>query len=103
MIKIIKDGQKEFIGKCNTCGCEFSYELRDIGLTSVVCPCCGGYVVHKLNECSSPSATKNTPFDVFSPIQIIHDLCIDYDGFNTVEGLKSLIDDIRVITEEARK
>lgn len=33
-------------------------------------------------------------------IQIIHDLCIDYDGFNTVDGLKSLIDDIRTITEE---
>lgn len=33
-------------------------------------------------------------------LQIIHDLCIDYDGFNTVEGLKSLIDDIRTIAEE---
>ncbi len=33
-------------------------------------------------------------------IQTIHDLCIDYDGFNTVDGLKSLIDDIRAITEE---
>ena len=31
---------------------------------------------------------------------LIRDLCIDYDGFNTVEGLKSLIDDIRAITEE---
>lgn len=33
-------------------------------------------------------------------IQTIHDLCVDYDGFNTVEGLKSLIDDIRKIAEE---
>ena len=36
-------------------------------------------------------------------LQIIHDLCIDYDGFNTVDGLKSLIDDIRAITEETLK
>ena len=27
MIKIIKDGQKNFIAKCDTCGCEFSYQL----------------------------------------------------------------------------
>ena len=44
MIKIIKDGQKEFTTKCPTCGCEFSYQLVDIGLGSVTCPCCGGYV-----------------------------------------------------------
>lgn len=47
MIKIIKDGQTDFIAKCSTCGCEFSYQLVDIGLNSVVCPCCGGYVAHK--------------------------------------------------------
>lgn len=47
MIKIIKDGQKEFIAKCPTCGCEFSYQLDDIGFGSVVCPCCGRYVAHK--------------------------------------------------------
>lgn len=47
MIKIIKDGQKDFIAKCPTCGCEFSYQLIDIGLGSVVCPCCGNHVAHK--------------------------------------------------------
>lgn len=36
-------------------------------------------------------------------LQIIRDLCIDYDGFNTVEGLKSLIDDIREIAENSLK
>ena len=39
----------------------------------------------------------------FDSIQLIHDLCIGYDGFNTVDGLKSLIDDIRMITEETLK
>lgn len=34
-------------------------------------------------------------------LKLIRDLCIDYDGFNTVEGLKSLIDDIREISEES--
>lgn len=124
MIKIIKDGQKDFIAKCGTCGCEFSYQLVDIGLGSVVCPCCGGYVAHKgFEEPSLATDTHAIPCkftqqttanwiapDVtithsnihsrFDSLQLIHDLCIDYDGFNTVDGLKSLIDDIRAITEE---
>ena len=127
MIKIIKDGQKEFTTKCGTCGCEFSYQLVDIGLGSVVCPCCGGYVAHK--EFKEPSFVTDThaiprtdtqqttanwiapDITVASPnaylrfdsLQTIHDLCIDYDGFNTVDGLKSLIDDIRAITEQTLK
>lgn len=31
---------------------------------------------------------------------LIDDLCLDYDGFETVDGLKSLIDDIRNIIKE---
>lgn len=42
-------------------------------------------------------------YKVLKAIQLIHDLCIDYDGFNTVDGLKSLIDDVRSITEEVLK
>lgn len=47
MIKIIKDGQKEFIGNCVTCGCQFSYEINDIALNGVRCPCCYHIVAHK--------------------------------------------------------
>ena len=122
MIKIIKDGQKEFTTKCDTCGCEFSYQLVDIGLGSVVCPCCGGYVAHRINGPEEPSFSTTFPYKItpsstadwnslassdnasrFDSLQIIHDLCIDYDGFNTVDGLKSLVDDIRAITEETLK
>ena len=125
MIKIIKDGQKDFIAKCTTCGCEFSYQLVDIGLGSIVCPCCGHYVAHKeFKEPSFVTDTHATPCTVtqqttanwIAPdvtvtssnaysdsLQIIHDLCIDYDGFGTVDGLKSLIDDIRDITEATLK
>ena len=122
MIKIIKDGQKEFTAKCDTCGCEFSYQLVDIGLGSVVCPCCGGYVAHRINGPEEPSFSTTFPYKItpsstadwnslassdnasrFDSLQIIHDLCIDYDGFNTVDGLKSLVDDIRAITEETLK
>lgn len=127
MIKIIKDGQKDFIVKCPTCGCEFSYQLIDIGLGSVTCPCCGGHVAHKeFEEPSLATGKRAIPCTVnqqttanwiapdvtiASPnihsrsdsLQIIHDLCIDYDGFNTVDGLKSLVDDIRAITEETLK
>lgn len=42
-------------------------------------------------------------YKALKALQLIHDLCIDYDGFNTVDGLKSLIDDIRGITEETLK
>ena len=122
MIKIIKDGQKEFVGKCRTCGCEFSYQLIDIGLGSVVCPCCGGHVAHKIDEFEKPTLVTNTRTipcgftqqttadwtapDVtvtssnFESLRTIHDLCVDYDGFNTVDGLKSLIDDIDAIVKE---
>ena len=122
MIKIIKDGQRDFIAKCATCGCEFSYQLIDIGLGSVTCPCCGGHVAHKEVKESSfvtdthatpCTATQQTTANWIAPdvtitssnaysdsLQIIHDLCIDYDGFNTVDGLKSLIDDIRNIAEK---
>ena len=46
MIKIIKDGQKEFIKTCNKCGCEFSYNLDDLYYDQVKCPCCENKVWH---------------------------------------------------------
>ena len=65
MIKIIKDGQKDFIAKCTTCGCEFSYQLIDIGLGSVTCPCCGGHVAHKeFKESSFVTAPHKIPCTV---------------------------------------
>lgn len=121
MIKIIKDGQKEFTTRCGTCGCEFSYQLADIGLNSVMCPCCGHYVAHKgFGEPSLATGTHEIPSKFtqqttadwtapdtmvtssnFDPIlTTIHGLCVDYDGFNTVDGLKSLIDDIDAIVKE---
>lgn len=42
-------------------------------------------------------------YKALKALQLVHDLCIDYDGFNTVDGLKSLIDDVRVIAEEVLK
>ena len=136
MIKIIKNGQKDFVAKCQTCGCEFSYQLIDINLGSVICPYCGCYVAHKefkepllslthaipykfpqqttavwiAPDVTSTSSNTNSrlnlkQFATGAPteLQTIHDLCVDYGGFNTVEGLKSLIDDIRAITEETLK
>lgn len=57
MIKIIEPGTKT-IGKCENCGCKFSYENEDIekdglfannqvvlGKTWVVCPQCGKEIV----------------------------------------------------------
>lgn len=133
MIKIIKDGQKDFIGKCRTCGCEFSYQLTDLSLGSVVCPCCGGYITHKVDgdaaavggkvdvliendtrtiprgltrqttadwHPSNVALTSSDNDSRFDSLKTIHDLCVDYDGFNMDERLKSLVDDIREITEK---
>ena len=120
MIKIIKDGQKDFIAKCHACGCEFSYQTIDIKLGSVTCPYCGGYVAHKQFEEPSLGAgtsaipckfTQQTTANWIAPdvtvtssnfkaLKTIRDLCVDYDGFNITEGLKSLVDDIRGIAEE---
>lgn len=50
MIKIIKEGKKEFNAVCTTCGCEFSYELNDlkkgIAYSTIKCPYCGDEIVH---------------------------------------------------------
>ena len=55
MIKVIKHGQIEFKGFCSRCGCEFTYELEDITLSSfVVCPDCG--------EHCYIGGSKNTPY-----------------------------------------
>lgn len=46
-IKIIKDGTTEFEATCPRCGCEFSYELEDIIVDSLLCPCCKEKIYHK--------------------------------------------------------
>ena len=44
MITIIKPGKTKFSCTCTQCGCEFTYELEDISLSSfVICPTCGNY------------------------------------------------------------
>lgn len=40
MIKIIKEGVKEFNITCPFCGCEFTYEKEDVHNSQVICPCC---------------------------------------------------------------
>ena len=50
MIKVIKHGEKTFRVICPKCGCEFEYQLEDIGTTipaHIACPDCGEYVEHK--------------------------------------------------------
>lgn len=41
MIKIIKEGIKEFSATCPFCYCEFIYEREDVHDDIVNCPCCG--------------------------------------------------------------
>lgn len=46
MIKIIKEGHKQFQGTCFKCGCEYTYELEDIKDDCVKCPQCGAFNTH---------------------------------------------------------
>lgn len=50
MIKIIKQGTKEFNIICPYCGCEFIYGLDDLKrgtvYSTIKCPCCGDEIVH---------------------------------------------------------
>lgn len=63
MIKIIKDGRKDFIIVCDSCGCEFSYQNEDIKLGSVQCPCCGIYVSHRDNNFKRQSSVEDNEND----------------------------------------
>ena len=47
MKTIIKEGKREFIGRCKHCGCEFKYELEDVSFWSVQCPCCDYFICHE--------------------------------------------------------
>ena len=47
MIKIIKQGVKEFHMICPYCGCEFTYENEDVCNSEVICPCCLTNLPHK--------------------------------------------------------
>ena len=47
MIKIIKEGIKEFRAICPFCHCEFTYEKEDLDNGTVSCPCCGALLVAK--------------------------------------------------------
>ena len=61
MIKIIKPGKKEFIGICSRCGCEFSYELRDLFYGSFVrCPDCYHEYYHPFQGQDFNSCTDTT-------------------------------------------
>lgn len=65
MIKIIKDGKKDFIANCSICRCEFSYQTEDIKLSSfVACPCCGFYVSHSSNNFKRQSNMEDDENDI---------------------------------------
>lgn len=58
MIKIIKPGTNAFIGKCDKCGCEFTYESEDISYYFVKCPQCNEKYCH-----TSQSNLKSSVYD----------------------------------------
>jgi DNA-directed RNA polymerase subunit RPC12/RpoP len=68
-IKIIKSGTLVYIGFCSRCGCEFSYDLGDLKLSTgnrISCPTCGEYFFHPvqtrtLNSFGFDNQATNNP------------------------------------------
>lgn len=56
-MRIIEDGYNTFIGRCNNCGCKFEYNLSDVSI-GVICPHCGGYVVHSAKNHKETTADE---------------------------------------------
>ena len=52
MKEILKKGESSFVTNCDVCGCKFRYNLFDINITgtTVSCPRCGHYCIHKLEN-----------------------------------------------------
>ena len=71
MIQIIKEGTKK-VTKCESCGCEFSYEAEDIQSSNkppfeqwIVCPQCGkkiSLVAVKVSKDASKSIQRRVGF-----------------------------------------
>lgn len=62
-IKIIKDGTTKFEATCPRCGCEFSYELEDIIVDRLSCPCCGETIYHKKRNNYDTTTTPSKPYN----------------------------------------
>ena len=54
MKKIIKPGAKFFIMTCTRCGCEYSYDIEEIGNWGVQCPECGNIDIHGKENATCP-------------------------------------------------
>lgn len=60
MIKIIKEGHKQYRNTCFKCGCEYSYELEDVHKDGTQCPQCGTKNCHSHKINGVP--TRPTPY-----------------------------------------
>ena len=71
MIKIIKEGKKEFNAVCPICGCEFSYGLDDlksgIAYSIIKCPCCGDDIVHSNSGREFAQGVYVSPSEIVDP------------------------------------
>ena len=58
---------------------------------------------NKMNNCVKKPDTSYRPNCTDEWLELIHDIGYDYDGCNTVEGLKMLVDEIVDYANKARK
>ena len=79
VIKIIKQGTKEFHITCPYCGCEFTYENEDVRNSVVICPCCSKSLPHK----GVIGTVNTTP----SPMPIWYNQEVAPDGYKIRDGL----------------
>lgn len=100
-IKIIKEGQKEFHAICETCGCEFTYEISDLKLSSslnkIPCPTCGKDYYHKSQTgggCSTSYFNWPTAGEPIPCIDQNRDSCADCEWPRSLQGKGTYIGDI---------
>ena len=69
MIKIIKEGIKEFAATCPFCYCEFTYEKEDAYNGTISCPCCGTTIdVTRQSKPYTRPYKSNTPGVISEPV-----------------------------------
>lgn len=73
-VKVIKHGKAHYTAICPRCGCEFEYDLKDLGVgNGINCPDCEYYCYHPIPDKVTPSPwypnwpnTPNIP-DPYTP------------------------------------
>jgi len=92
-VKVIKHGKTHYTTTCPRCGCEFEYDLKDLGVgNGINCPDCDYYCYHPIPSKIEPSpwypnwpTTPNVP-DPYTPSWPWDPITKPYVTWDSCEG-----------------